>query len=174
MREDPRFCPLCRTPLGAKIEDGRKRRCCPECGWIHYLNPLPCAAALVLRSGGEVLLVRRGVEPGKGLWGLPSGFIEIDETPEEACLRELREETCLEGMIGDLVGVYSQESSVYKFVIIIGYRVDAAGDPSPGSDSEETAFFPLNRLPTIAFPSHRAIIRDGTRENRPPGKKVTI
>jgi len=85
--------------LKIREEEGRKRLVCPACGWVNYENPIPSSAALVRNEKGEILLVKRGVEPGRGKWALPSGFIEIEETPEEACLRELKEETGLEGKI---------------------------------------------------------------------------
>ena len=101
-----------------------------------------------------------------GEWALPSGFIEVEETPEEACLRELNEETGLEGEIIRLVGVYSQKSQVYKKVLIIGFEVKAHGHPSPGSDSLEAKYFPLDEIPEVAFSSHREIIRDGLSKGR--------
>jgi ADP-ribose pyrophosphatase YjhB (NUDIX family) len=156
-----KFCPICGTELGLKIVEDRKRAVCSTCGWINYENPLPCAAALVRGSVGGILLVKRGVEPGKGEWALPSGFIEVDETPEEACIRELKEETGLEGRIVRLVGVYSQESLKYKNVLIAGYEVEASGIPYPGSDSESVRFFSPSELPLIAFPSHLKMIKDG-------------
>ncbi len=137
-----------------------------ECGWIHYENPLPCAAAFVQNTEGGILLVKRGVEPGYGLWGLPSGFIEIDETPEMGCLRELEEETGLKGTIVRLVGVYCQDSFMYKNVIIIGYEVDVFGKLLPGSDSLEARYFLPKELPEIAFPSHSQLLVDGVRKSK--------
>jgi 8-oxo-dGTP diphosphatase len=157
-----RYCPVCRAELEQRTLEGRRRDLCPQCDWTCYENPLPSAAALVKNRSGEILLVRRGIEPGKGQWALPSGFIEIDETPEQACLRELEEETGLRGEIKRLIGVYSQPSLMYKNVLIIGYEVTARGEPCPGSDSVEAGFYTPDRLPEIAFPSHSRIIRDGT------------
>lgn len=161
-----KYCPLCgnRLRLG-QIED-RKRLVCPGCNWINYENPLPSAAALVENKKGEILLVKRGVGPGRGKWALPSGFVEIDENPENACLRELKEETGLGGKILRLIGVYSQYSLTYKNVIIIGYRVEASGKPNPGSDSLSADFFPGSKLPEIAFGSHRRIIEDGVKAKK--------
>jgi len=139
---------------------------CLECGWVHYDNPLPSAAAFVRNSKGEILLVKRGVEPGYGLWALPSGFIEIDETPEMGCLRELEEETGLKGKIVRLMGVYSQESDMYKNVIIIGYEVDVFGKLQPGSDSLEAKYFYPRDLPEVAFSSHRQMLADGLRKGK--------
>ena len=161
-----RYCPLCGSHLSSCEEEGRERLFCPACQWIHYENPLPSAAALVRNEKGEILLVKRGVEPGLEKWALPSGFIEIEETPEEACLRELKEETGLEGEIIRLVGVYSQKSQVYKKVLIVGFEVKAHGHLSPGSDSLDAKYTPLEDIPEIAFSSHREIIRDGLHKEK--------
>jgi 8-oxo-dGTP diphosphatase len=128
---------------------------------VNYENPLPSSAAFVRNDRGEILLVKRGVEPGKGEWALPSGFIEVDETPAKACIRELKEETGLDGRIQRLLGVYSQKSSMYKNVIIVAYLVQADGILRPGSDSVSAEYFTPDRLPDIAFPSHIEILRDG-------------
>ena len=114
-----------------------------------------------------ILLVKRGVDPGKGKWGLPSGFIEIDETPRQACLRELEEETGLKGKILRLLGVYAQDSERYKNVIIIGYTVTAEGRLFPGSDSVDAAFFQPNKLPEVAFSTHREMIEDAVGAGSP-------
>lgn len=160
------YCPKCRAKLELSWIEDEKRLACPECHWVVYENPLPSSAALVRNKKGEVLLVKRGHEPGMGKWALPSGFIEIYETPEKACLRELKEETGLKGKIVRLVGVYSQKSLLYRNVLIIGYEVEARGNLSPGSDSLEAEFFPLDDLPDIPFSSHKKIIKDGIKKEK--------
>lgn len=161
-----KYCPLCGSELEGKKEEGRRRLFCPKCRWVNYENPLPSAAAFVKNRRNEILLVKRGVEPGVGKWALPSGFIEIEETPEKACLRELEEETGLRGEIVRLIGVYSQKSLLYKNVLIIGYEIKAEGILSPGSDSLRADFFSPVKLPTIAFSSHREMIRDGLKDKK--------
>jgi 8-oxo-dGTP diphosphatase len=156
-----KHCTICGSLLSLEQVDERMRMICHNCGWIAYENPMPCSAAFVVNAEGDILLVKRGVEPAKGKWSLPSGFIEIDETPEEACLRELKEETGLEGSILGLIGVYSQSSPRYKNVVIIGYHVDASGSLRPGSDSEDAKYFSSASLPEVAFSSHRKIIKQG-------------
>ncbi len=158
-----RYCPNCGAGLRQREIEGEKRFLCPKCHWIHYQNPLPSAAALVKNNKDEVLLVKRGIEPGKGQWALPSGFIEIHEAPDQACLRELEEETGLKGKIVRLLGVYSQKSSLYRNVLIIGYEVKASGKIIPGSDSLSADFFSPQKLPAIPFSSHRDIIQDGLK-----------
>jgi 8-oxo-dGTP diphosphatase len=160
------YCPICSKRLEIFKAEKRRRLACPKCGWIKYENPLPSVAALVRNEKGEVLLVKRGVEPGKEKWALPSGFIEIEETPEKACLRELKEETGLKGKRIELIGVYSQRSKFYKNVLIIGYEIKATGKISPGSDSLDAKFFPIQRLPRIPFSSHREIIKDALRKGK--------
>ena len=159
-----KYCPRCGARLKLKKIENEKRLACPACQWVNYENPLPSAAALVRNKEGDILLVKRGKEPGKGKWALPSGFIEIDETPEKACLRELKEETGLNGEIVRLIGVYSQRSLLYRNVLIIGYEVEARGKLSPGSDSLRAEFFPFDKLPDIPFSSHKKIIENGVKE----------
>lgn len=109
----------------------------------------------------EILLVKRGVLPGKGKWALPSGFVEADEAPEQTVLRELQEETGIKGSIIDLIGVYTEPTRMYGNVIIIAYNVQAKnGKPHAGTDSQEARFFTLRKIPRIPFASHRSIIRD--------------
>ena len=154
-----KFCPRCGASLKREPVEDRLRFLCTQCSWIHYENPLPCVAAFVRNEKDEVLLIKRGVEPAIGEWALPSGFIEIDETPEMACVRELEEETGLLGRITGLLGVFSQESQVYNRVLIIGYAVEAEGDLKPGSDSLDARYYFADNLPPIAFSSHREIVR---------------
>lgn len=162
-RQSPKYCPICGLKLGHKQIEDKNRLFCSACGWVNYENPLPSSAAFVRNASKEVLLVKRGVEPGKGEWALPSGFVEVDETPARACVRELKEETGLGGRIRRLLGVYSQKSAMYKNVIIIAYLVEAYGPLIPGSDSVNAGYFSPDKLPPIAFPSHREIIKDGIK-----------
>ena len=73
-----------------------------------------------MNEQGQLLLGKRGVEPAKGQWCLPGGFIELDESMEQAALRELAEETGLAGEIDSYIGCFYQESKFYGGVIIFG------------------------------------------------------
>jgi 8-oxo-dGTP diphosphatase len=158
-----KFCPRCSSKLQEEEVEDRRRFLCKSCGWVNYENPLPSVAAMVRNEQGDILLIRRGIEPGLGEWALPSGFIEIDETPEMACVRELEEETGLLGRITGLIGVFSQKSSMYKNVLIIGYSVEGEGLVRAGSDSQEARFFSIDEMPEIAFPSHLDMIQAGLK-----------
>jgi len=120
---------------------------------------LPAATALVVNSEKQLLLGRRGVEPAKGSWCLPGGFIEMGESMEEAALRELNEETGLEGKIRSFVGCFYQVSPFYGSIIIFGYRIDSiSGNLQAGDDMEELFFYDMYNLPQVAFDSHRKLI----------------
>jgi ADP-ribose pyrophosphatase YjhB (NUDIX family) len=88
-----RHCPRCGTSAG-KPEPGRLFACA-ACGLHYYFNPAVAVAAVLLGPDGRVLLLRRAKDPGKGLFGLPGGFVDIGETAEEALRREILEEVNL-------------------------------------------------------------------------------
>ncbi len=135
------------------------RPVCPACGFIVYLNPPIAAGVIAERGDGQIVLVLRGENPGRGLWGLPAGFMEIDETVEGAARRECLEETGLTVELGELWGVWSYHHE-YKqtagVLVLYAARV-VAGEPRAGSDSAQTKFFALDEIPVeqLAFSTHR-------------------
>jgi 8-oxo-dGTP diphosphatase len=142
---------------------------------VHYANPLPSAVAFVYRDEKKILLIKRGVEPGKGKWALPSGFVEPKEIPEETVLRELKEETGIRGILRELVGVYTEPSRIYGNVLLIAYDVKyTPGRLRAGTDTIGAKFFPVNELPRIPFASHRAIIRDGVAKQSSRGSRISV
>ncbi|TWU41735.1 NUDIX domain-containing protein [Novipirellula artificiosorum] len=87
-----RFCPSC----GVKNPHvGRVPFRCPECAFANFFGPVAAVGALVTNDQGQLLLVRRARDPGQGKWGLPGGFVDRDETIEDALAREVYEETQL-------------------------------------------------------------------------------
>jgi 8-oxo-dGTP diphosphatase len=170
-----KFCPLCKTNLSTRKIDGISRRACTKCAWVHYANPLPSAVAFVYRDEKKILLIKRGVEPGKGKWALPSGFVEPKEIPEETVLRELKEETGIRGILRELVGVYTEPTRIYGNVLLIAYDVKyTAGRLRAGTDTIGAKFFPVSELPRIPFASHRAIIRDGIAKQASRGSRISV
>ena len=127
------FCPWCAARLAERESAGRLRLGCAAegCGYVHYDNPLPVVAALVEHEG-EVILARNKGWPA-GWFGLVTGFLERDETPQEGVLRELREELGLEGEIVRLIGVYP---FVQRNEVIVAYHVRAQGTVSLGEEIE--------------------------------------
>ena len=97
--------------LGWKKEGSQRRLFCRSCKIFIYENPLPVAGVVCLNKKKEVLLIKRAIEPAKGKWALPSGFIELHETRDKAARRELYEETRVRGKIIDLIGIYAGSGS---------------------------------------------------------------
>lgn len=169
--EKLKYCPICTAQLTKLHDTGNVYLQCKKCKWVYYGNPLPAVAAFVLNDRQELLLVKRGVEPCKGSWALPSGFIEQKETPEHAAVRELYEETGVNGSVRALIGAYLEPTRIYGNVLLIGYELTAVGTRvRSGSDCIAAGFFSLKKLPRIAFASHRSLIRDWTlrQKTTPP------
>ncbi len=155
------FCPVCGKNLEKRPHDGPPRKWCPHCGFVHYVNPLPAVVAIAEKED-ELLLVLRGKPPEAGKWTFPSGFIEADETPETACLRELEEETGIRGTVETLIGVYYEKSEIYGDVLNIAYRVrpEKGCTPHAGDDAADVRFFPIADMKDIAFASFRQALAD--------------
>ena len=89
-----RFCPSCGS--NRLQGNGERRLSCPDCGFVFYLNVGAAAAILLLNPRNELLLIRRAKDPGKGLLGVPGGFVDPGEPIETALRREMKEEVNLE------------------------------------------------------------------------------
>jgi 8-oxo-dGTP diphosphatase len=156
----PLHCAACGGRLAEKKIEGRMRAICGACGYIAFENPLPVAAAVVVNEQQEVLLVRRARHPMKGMWCLPCGFAEKDEQIEEAVLRELEEETHVTGSVRRLLDAVTARNYFYGNMVMISFEVDdIRGTPAPGDDAEDVRYFPIDRLPPLAFPSHEQAIQ---------------
>ena len=158
-----KYCIECGARLEPFDENGVLRQRCEKCGWIYYLNPYPAAATLTV-CAGEILLERRGIEPRIGMWGLPSGFEEYDEPPQDAAVRETLEETGLDVELTGLFGVNYVSETDKRCILVIYTAVPR--DPSTvaenlvaGDDAVDARFFAFDALPPdIAFISHREAI----------------
>jgi len=129
-----------------------------------YPRPAVTVDAAVFRKTEDqwlILLIRRGKEPFKGMWALPGGFIEMDETLESAIARELEEETGLKGLELRQLHTFSEVhrdprhrtiSTVFTGIVLPGQ-----GEASAGDDASEVQWFQLSNLPELAF-DHQAVI----------------
>ena len=115
------YCTRCGDALqfGAVEGEDRDRLACPSCGFIAYVNPRLVVTTIPINDDGEVVLLRRGIEPGKGWWAQPGGFLEVDETVTEAAIRETLEETGLVVEPGEIVGLYSRLEAA---VVVIAFE----------------------------------------------------
>ena len=132
--------------------DNRTRLVCPDCGYIEYANPKIVVGA-VCTWDEKVLLCRRAIEPQRGLWTIPAGFMELGESTSEGAIREVWEEACAHVAIEGLVGVYeipriSQLQMIYRAVMI-------GPAHAPGAESLDVGLFAWEGIPwdTLAFPS---------------------
>lgn len=143
-------CPFCAAALGP-IVDGVQA--CPGCGRPYYHNAAPCCAVLVEDADGRVLLARRGIDPGRGLWDLPGGFCGPLETPEDAAVRELLEETGVAievtGFLGHVVDTYG-EGGDPTLNCLYRARFTADVEPMPADDVAELRWFGRDELPARA------------------------
>jgi 8-oxo-dGTP diphosphatase len=154
------FCLQCGGPMETRELYGRERAVCPTCGYIHFRNPTPVAGCVV-EHDGQIVLVRRGIEPGRGMWGIPAGFMEWGETAEEGAMRETAEETGLTVRIERLLGVYSFVTPYGSGVIIFYVATAISGVLLAGDDAEQAATFAPGAWPDAsAFPTHRQALAD--------------
>jgi len=145
------YCPFCGEKLVQRETSKGIRNRCPACGYTQYKNPVPSVGAIPVKDG-KVLLIKRGVEPAKGAWVFPTGFINEGESPPDACIRELEEETGLKGRIVRIIEAYAEEADIYGHILVIMYLVEVTGgELKPGDDAADARFHDPNRLPDLLF-----------------------
>jgi 8-oxo-dGTP diphosphatase len=151
-----RWCPRCRGELViGEIED-HVRPHCPSCGFVFYQNPAPAAGAVIV-IGGKILMVKRSVDPARGDWCLPAGFVEWTEHPQQTAVRELQEETGLKIAITGIFDIFMGMDDPRTHAVLILYHADVVGgELRPGDDALEARFFGFDEIPpNIAFQAHR-------------------
>ncbi len=156
-----KFCPHCAQKLvERRLKDHEPERLvCPGCGYIYYLDP-KLAACAVVQKDGRVALVRRSIDPGYGLWVIPGGFVDRGEEVEEAVLREIKEETGLEALLGALLGLYSYPGETVVVAVYLASVRD--GRLEARDEALEAAWFAEEEIPwsKLAFRSSRDALRD--------------
>ncbi len=154
------YCPVCAARLERREKHGAIRPVCPSCSYVHFYDP-KVAAITLIEQNGQVLLARRAMNPARGRWTLPGGFVECEEDPRETAIRECREELGLEVEITRLIDLYygKAHESGASIVIVYAGRL-AGGTPAPGDDVDAVAFFGPQELPELAFASTRRILAE--------------
>lgn len=158
--DEPAFCPACGLPVEARTleEDHRPRLVCAS-GHVTWRNPRLVVGTLPV-AGGRVYLARRDIEPARGRWGNPSGFLEVGESTQEGARRETEEETELRVVVERLVGVYSRP---HAGVVTIVYEASVVGGrPQPGAETSEVRDFGPDEIPwdELAFSTVESALRD--------------
>jgi 8-oxo-dGTP diphosphatase len=153
-----KFCPRCGTAVQHEEKFGMLRPVCPQCQWIHFVDP-KVAAAVLVQKDGRVLLVRRANEPHRGLWTLPAGFINGGEDPAKAAARECLEET---GLVVEVIRVLDviaglEHDRGADFLIVYEAQV-LSGEMSPADDADAAEWFPYDDLPPLAFKATQKVL----------------
>ena len=145
------YCPRCGHALEDREAFGRVRRFCPACDRIVFREH-KVAAGVLVEDDGRVLLVRRRMQPRQGMWTFPAGFVEFDEDPAEAAVRECREETGLEVRINGLLDLIAGREHERGADIVVVYCARlVGGKPRADDDVDQVAFFGPGELPPLAF-----------------------
>jgi ADP-ribose pyrophosphatase YjhB (NUDIX family) len=153
--------------FGSIVGEDRDRPSCPECGHIAYVNPRLVVTTLPITEAGELVLLRRGIEPGRGYWAQPGGFLEIDETVHEAAIRETREETGLLIEPGEIIGLYTRLEAA---VVTIAFEARVVGGKATATpEALEVMTFAPEAIPwsDIAFRTTMWMLRDWIDRRRP-------
>lgn len=152
------YCPRCGHALEDREAFGRVRRFCPVCDRTVFREHKVAAGVLVEHTG-NILLVRRRMRPHAGMWTFPAGFVDFDEDPAQAAVRECREETGLEVEIAGLLAVIAGREHEHGADIVIVYLARlVGGEPRAADDVDRVAFFALDDLPRLAFGATRSAL----------------
>ncbi len=165
-----RFCPLCAArlePIAYGHDAGRPA--CPTGHFVHYDNPAVTTYAFVRDDADRYLVLRRAQEPFAGEWDLPGGFVEPGETPADAIVRELREETGLEVALDRLLGAFTSrygDGGDARWTVDVGFAATVTGGAFRlDGEKSAAAWRALDDLPRLAFAGERAGLRT-LRESR--------
>ena len=162
------YCVRCGSVLETRIFEGRELEACPNDDFVLWRDP-KVASAVVVETDGGILLGRRAIDPGYGLWCLPGGFVNDDEHPADSAVRECMEEISAAVELTSLIGVYHIPKSDAPSMVGIAYRarLAAGATPRPGAEMLEVGVFPIDELPPLAFPSHRHVLDEFIKSQVP-------
>jgi len=161
LRSPIRHCRQCGSAVVYRLPDDgdtRERAICSACSTIHYENPLNVVGT-VPEWHGQVLLCLRNIEPRRGKWTLPAGFMELGETTAEGAMRETDEEA---GAQVELLGLFSVLNVVRVGQVHLFYRARLLSDRfAPGHETIEARLFDESDIPwdDLAFRTVRETLR---------------
>jgi ADP-ribose pyrophosphatase YjhB (NUDIX family) len=169
MAQTLNFCSNCGSALlfGEIAGEDRHRLSCPDCGHIAYVNPRLVVTVFPITDDGRIVLLRRGIEPGRGRWAQPGGFLEVDETVNQAAIRETWEETRLLVEPGEVIGLYTRLEAA---VVTLAFEARiVGGTAAPTPEALEIGTFAPEDIPWsgLAFRTTMWALRDWLDRHRP-------
>jgi ADP-ribose pyrophosphatase YjhB (NUDIX family) len=156
------YCSRCASPLRVELlpTEDRARLVCGACGYIAYLNPRLVVGTIPVTAEGNLVLIRRGIEPAYGAWAQPGGFLEIDETAHQGAIRETLEETGYVVELRDVIGIYTRPQAA---VVVVAWEAAIVGGaPRPSAETLEVRTFAPAEIPwpELAFQTTVWALRD--------------
>ena len=154
------FCYRCGGKLEKIMRGKAERLQCPKCATVSYENPIVGVAGIMLNEQGEILLVRRasGIDYA-GLWCIPCGYVEYDEDVRAAVAREVKEETGLAIVPGEVFAVHSNFHNPRQHTVGIWFCAKiTGGDLQAGDDADQADWFSLDNIPPLAFPTDKLVL----------------
>ena len=154
-----RFCPVCGGVLRSSMVNNRPLPVCASCHFVFYQDPKVVACS-ILEVDHRIVLLKRGINPQKGKWVLPGGYVDRGEAVKDAAIREFREECGLLTRVRRLFGVYSYTGQIPVVIIYIAQHV--SGELIAGDETLEAGWFSENKIPwdNIAFRSTKEALED--------------
>jgi ADP-ribose pyrophosphatase YjhB (NUDIX family) len=160
-----RFCPSCGGALqGRTLKSGDPERLvCVACAFVFYMDPKVAVGTIIRMPDERLVLVRRAIEPGYGLWVFPGGYVDRGEQVLDAAVREAREESGLEVRIDNLINVYSYGGA--SPIIIVYAATMIGGELCTDDECLEARLFTPAEIPwaALAFRSTREGLEDYLR-----------
>ncbi|HXG54153.1 MAG TPA: NUDIX hydrolase [Vicinamibacterales bacterium] len=160
------FCPTCAGPLALRLLKAGEpvRHVCTRCGQVIFMDPKVAVGTIIGTPGGKVVLVRRAIEPGYGLWVFPGGYVDKGEVVTDAAIREAREEAGLDIRLDRLLNVYSYPGR--PLVVIVYAATAVGGQLCHDEESLEVGLFSEDEIPwdTLAFDSTHEGLRQYFRD----------
>ncbi|HRW07915.1 MAG TPA: NUDIX hydrolase [Caldilineaceae bacterium] len=163
-----RYCPRCATPLELREIYNLARPVCPACDFVYFRDPKVAVVGLVTHQK-HVLLVQRAINPEKGKWALPGGYMDAGEMPQDALRRELKEEVNLAVRVTDLLTIFpmitNRTNETASPGIVLAFRAEVAERATPkltcDDDVSDAGWFGPQELPTdLAFASTEQLLAE--------------
>ncbi|MEZ4620618.1 MAG: NUDIX hydrolase [Caldilineaceae bacterium] len=163
------YCPYCANALQLREIYRLQRPVCPKCGFVHFADPKVAVIGLVTQNA-QVLLIQRAINPEKGKWALPGGYMDAGELPEAALRREVWEEVQLAIRVTELLTIFPMITNrVHSQGIVLAYRAEVADRNqialTAADDAGDAGWFHPDQLPTaLAFASTQTLLAEWCEE----------